>query len=80
MDIERELRKNVKDLQEQLQRAYRRIKTLQDQIHSERRQAFYNDHFSSKNNSGWAMMDSPPEYPEEYLEEGHKEMEYPTSV
>ena len=32
MDIEKELRKNVKDLQEQLQRAYRRIKKLQDDL------------------------------------------------
>ena len=73
MNIEQQLRRNVKELQEQLQRAYQRIKLLQDEMHSERQRNFYNDHFSNKNNSGWAMMEHPPEY----LEEGHAELPYP---
>jgi len=32
MDIERELRRNVKELQGQLQRAYQRIKVLQEEL------------------------------------------------
>ena len=73
MNIEKELRRNVKELQEQLQRAYGRIKTLQDEIHSQRKREYYNDYFSKKGMSGWAMMEEPPEY----LEEGHKEFAYP---
>ena len=73
MDIEKELRRNVKELQEQLQRAYQRIKLLQNEMHNERKRNFYNDHFSNKGRSGWAMMDNPPEY----LEEGHEELPYP---
>jgi len=75
MNIEKELRRNVKELQDQLQRAYGRIKTLQDEIHSQRKREYYNDYFSNKGKgmSGWAMMEEPPEY----LEEGHKEFEYP---
>ena len=73
MNIEKELRRNVKELQDQLQRAYGRIKTLQDEIHSQRKREYYNDYFSKKGMSGWAMMEEPPEY----LEEGHKEFEYP---
>ena len=73
MNIEKELRRNVKELQDQLQRAYGRIKTLQDEIHSQRKRQYYNDYFSKKGMSGWAMMEEPPEY----LEEGHKEFEYP---
>jgi hypothetical protein len=73
MDIEKELRRNVKELQEQLQRAYARIKTLQDEIHNQKKRDHYNEHFSGKGMSGWAMMEEPPEY----LEEGHKEFEYP---
>ena len=73
MNIEKELRRNVKELQEQLQRAYGRIKTLQDEIHNQRKREYYNDYFSKKGMSGWAMMEEPPEY----LEEGHKEFEYP---
>jgi len=76
MNIEKELRKNVKDLQDQLQRAYRRIKKLQGDVESERKKEFYNEKFSHRDKSGWAMMESPPEY----LEKGHKELEYPTSV
>ena len=76
MDIEKELRKNVRDLQEQLQRAYRRIKKLQEDLESESKKAFYNEEFSHRDKSGWAMMESPPEY----LSEGHEELEYPTSV
>ena len=73
MDIEKELRRNVKELQEQLQRAYQRIKLLQNEMHNERKRNFYNDHFSNKGRSGWAMMDNPPDY----LEEGHEELPYP---
>ena len=73
MNIEKELRRNVKELQDQLQRAYGRIKTLQDEIHNQRKREYYNDYFSKKGMSGWAMMEEPPEY----LEEGHKEFEYP---
>ena len=73
MNIEKELRRNVKELQDQLQRAYGRIKTLQDEIHSQRKREYYNDYFSKKGMSGCAMMEEPPEY----LEEGHKEFEYP---
>ena len=73
MNIEKELRRNVKELQEQLQRAYQRIKLLQDEIQSERKKAFYNQEFSQRDKSGWAMMENPPEY----LEEGHEELPYP---
>tara|TARA_B100000029_G_C17469477_1_gene921458 strand:- start:162 stop:587 length:426 start_codon:yes stop_codon:yes gene_type:complete len=75
MNIEKELRRNVRELQDQLQRAYGRIKTLQDEIHNQRKREYYNDYFSNKGKgmSGWAMMEEPPEY----LEEGHKEFEYP---
>ena len=73
MDIEKELRRNVKELQEQFQRAYQRIKLLQNEMHNERKRNFYNDHFSNKGRSGWAMMENPPEY----LEEGHEELPYP---
>ena len=76
MNIEKELRRNVKELQEQLQRAYERIKLLQNEMHNERKRNFYNDHFSfglNKDKSGWAMMENPPEY----LEEGHEELPYP---
>lgn len=73
MNIEKELRRNVRELQEQLQRAYERIKLLQNEMHNERKRNFYNDHFSSKGKSGWAMMENPPEY----LEEGHEELPYP---
>ena len=51
MDIEKELRKNVRDLQEQLQRAYRRIKKLQEDLESERKKAFYNEEFSRRDKS-----------------------------
>ena len=40
MNIEQQLRRNVKELQEQLQRAYQRIKLLQDEMHSERQRNF----------------------------------------
>ena len=73
MNIEKELRRNVKELQEQLQRAYQRIKLLQDEMQSERKKAFYNQEFSQRDKSGWAMMENPPEY----LEEGHEELPYP---
>tara|TARA_R110002051_G_C8370800_1_gene443489 strand:- start:222 stop:374 length:153 start_codon:yes stop_codon:yes gene_type:complete len=42
-------------------------------MHNERKRNFYNDHFSNKGRSGWAMMENPPEY----LEEGHEELPYP---
>jgi hypothetical protein len=37
MDIEKELRRNVRELQGQLQRSYERIKTLQNELDLERR-------------------------------------------
>tara|TARA_R110002049_G_scaffold152064_1_gene315910 strand:+ start:948 stop:1112 length:165 start_codon:yes stop_codon:yes gene_type:complete len=46
---------------------------LQNEMHNERKRNFYNDHFSSKGKSGWAMMENPPEY----LEEGNEELPYP---
>jgi len=58
MDIERELRRNVKDLQEQLNRAHKRIKTLQDALHAQKTAAKYESKFKS-GMSGWAMMDDP---------------------
>ncbi len=58
MDIERELRRNVKDLQEQLNRAYKRIKTLQDALNAQETAAKYGSKFKS-GMSGWAMMDDP---------------------
>ena len=58
MDIERELRRNVKDLQEQLNRAYKRIKTLQDALNAQETTAKYESKFKS-GMSGWAMMDDP---------------------
>lgn len=66
MDIERELRRNVKELQAQLQRAYERIKVLQEEVQMLNKRSFYNDHFSKHGHStsGWAMMDDPPEYKE----------------
>ena len=73
MDIEKELRRNVKELQEQLQRAYSRIKLLQDEIHNQGKREHYNEHFSNRGMSGWAMMDDPPEY----LEKGAEELPYP---
>ena len=73
MNIEKELRRNVKELQGQLQRAYQRIKLLQDELQAERKRSFYNEEFSQRDRSGWAMMENPPEY----LEEGHEELPYP---
>jgi len=58
MDIERELRRNVKELQNQLQRAYQRIKVLQEELHAERRKNNSNSNFKS-GMSGWALMDDP---------------------
>jgi len=58
MDIEHELRRNVKDLQEQLQRAYTRIKVLSDELDAERKRSHSNSNFKS-GMSGWAMMDDP---------------------
>ena len=58
MDIERELRRNVKDLQEQLNRAFKRIKTLQDALNAQETAANYESKFKS-GMSGWAMMDDP---------------------
>ena len=74
MDIEKELRRNVKELQEQLQRAYSRIKLLQDEIHNQGKREHYNEYFSKRGMSGWAMMEDPPEY----LEKGKDELPYPT--
>jgi len=58
MDIERELRRNVKELEGQLQRAYQRIKVLQEELHMERRKNNSNSNFKS-GMSGWALMDDP---------------------
>ena len=58
MDIERELRRNVKELQGQLQRAYQRIKVLQQELNAERRKNNCNSNFKS-GMSGWALMDDP---------------------
>ena len=58
MDIERELRRNVKELQGQLQRAYQRIKVLQEELLAERRKNNSNSNFKS-GMSGWALMDDP---------------------
>ena len=58
MDIERELRRSVKELQAQLQRAYQRIKVLQEELHTERRKNNSNSNFKS-GMSGWALMDGP---------------------
>ena len=58
MDIEAALRKNVKDLQEQLQRAYERIKLLQEEIHSLRKEINPESSFKS-GMSGWALMEDP---------------------
>jgi len=58
MDIERELRRNVKELEGQLQRAYQRIKVLQEELHTERRKNNSNSNFKS-GMSGWALMDDP---------------------
>ena len=58
MDIEKELRRNVRELQGQLQRSYERIKTLQDELDSERRKSSNIARFKSVI-SGWALMDDP---------------------
>jgi len=58
MDIERELRRNVKELQSQLQRAYERIKKLQTELELERKRNSNFTHFKS-GMSGWALMEDP---------------------
>ena len=58
MNIERELRRNVKELQTQLQRSYERIKTLQTELEIERRRNSNLTHFKS-GISGWALMEDP---------------------
>jgi len=58
MNIERELRRNVKELQEQLQRSYERIKKLQEEIHHLRREINPESSFKS-GMSGWALMEDP---------------------
>ena len=71
MNIEKELRKNVKELQNQLQRAYERIKILQEEVHVQNRREFYSDYFSKSGagKSGWNMMDDPPEYVKKLADE-----------
>jgi len=71
MNIEKELRRNVKELQTQLQRAYERIKVLQEEIHTQNKREFYKDYFSKSKSgtSGWAMMDDPPEYVKKLVDE-----------
>ena len=55
MDKEQELRRNVKELQEQLQKAYQRIKVLQEELYVE-----HNSSSSFKSGmSGWSLMDDP---------------------
>ena len=55
MDKEQELRRNVKELQEQLQIAYQRIKVLQEELYVE-----HNSSSSFKSGmSGWDLMDDP---------------------
>ena len=56
MDIEKELRRNVRELQGQLQRAYERIKTLQVELDAERRKSNNIARFKS-GTSGRALMD-----------------------
>ena len=58
MDIEKELRRNVRELQGQLQRSYERIKTLQNELDAERRKSSIIARFKS-GISGWALMDDP---------------------
>ena len=58
MNIEKELRRNVRELQEQLARSHKRIKTLQEEIHSLRRQAEPQESLRS-GASGWALMEDP---------------------
>ena len=62
MNIEQELRRNIKELQEQLQRAYGRIKILDEELRAERKKAYHNERFRSSP-SGWALMEDHPEYP-----------------
>jgi len=71
MNIEKELRRNVKELQTQLQRAYERIKVLEEEIHTQNKREFYNDYFSKSKSgmSGWDMMDDPPEYVKKLVDE-----------
>jgi len=58
MNIEKELRRNVKELQEQLNRSHKRINTLQEEIHFLRRQVEPEENFKS-GMSGWALMEDP---------------------
>ena len=53
------LRKNIKDLQGQLQNAYIRIKELTEALHEERKRAGHNDHYTTP--SGWAMPNENPD-------------------
>jgi predicted nucleic acid-binding Zn-ribbon protein len=59
MNIEVELRKNVKELQEQLNRAHKRIKTLQEEIYDLRRKINPEASFNYNGMSGWALMEDP---------------------
>jgi len=58
MNIEKELRRNVRELQEQLALSHKRIKSLQEEIHSLRRQIKPEESFGS-GMSGWALMEDP---------------------
>jgi len=42
-------------------------------LQAERKRSFYNEEFSQRDRSGWAMMENPPEY----IEEGKDELLYP---
>ena len=58
MDIEKELRRYVKELQEQLNLSHKRIKSLQEEIFSLRRKISPEESFGS-GMSGWALMEDP---------------------
>ena len=58
MNIEKELRRNVRELQEQLNLSHKRIKYLQEEIHHLRREINPESSFKS-GMSGWALMEDP---------------------
>ena len=53
------LRKNVKDLQGQLQNAYIRIKELTEALHEERKRAGHQDQYTTE--FGWAEPSENPD-------------------
>ena len=70
MDIEKELRRNIKDLQEQLNRSHKRIKTLQEEIYDLQRKINPEASFSYSGMSGWALMADFPPYEKDEDDEG----------